>query len=131
MLKFYSASRAVLGCNKNIRLYRYDVGQRFGKHIDEAVRDDDIGAVSEHTILIYLNGGGGGSDTTDEAKEPLEGGHTVFYKGNTGTAKACTVTPRQGACLVHGHGRRCLTHEGAVVTRGVKFLLRTDVMYEA
>ena len=31
--------------------------------------------------------------------------------------------------LVYAHGARCLTHEGAAVVRGVKYLLRTDVAY--
>lgn len=50
-------------------------------------------------------------------------------KGNYGGKIAASFSPKQGACLVHGHGRQCLLHEGAAVTSGVKYLLRTDVMY--
>ena len=39
------------------------------------------------------------------------------------------VAPKRGAALVHAHGARCLTHEGAEVRRGAKYLLRTDVAY--
>lgn len=50
-------------------------------------------------------------------------------QGNYGGKVAASFSPVQGACLVHGHGRQCLLHEGAAVTSGVKYLLRTDVMY--
>lgn len=56
----------------------------------------------------------------------LAGGETVFYDGRT---PVLVYVPRQGAALLHGHGVRCLTHEGAVVAQGVKYLLRSDVMY--
>lgn len=85
-------SRTVVGCNSNIRLYRYCVGQRFGKHIDESVEDEN-GNISQWTVLIYLNGGGGaegGSELGGEVasemgggrveEEPLRGGETIFYK---------------------------------------------------
>lgn len=119
--------RTAVACNSNIRLYRYAVGQRFGKHIDESVEDEN-GHVSLWTVLIYLNGGGM-EEGGDAEEEPLRGGETVFYKGNYGGKIAASFSPLKGACLVHGHGRQCLLHEGSPVTAGVKYLLRTDVMY--
>lgn len=77
-----------MGCNANIRIYRYCVGQRFGKHIDESVEDEN-GCVSNWTVLIYLNGGtaeglpqagGGAGGSSGEGEEALRGGETVFYK---------------------------------------------------
>ncbi|CAM9167612.1 unnamed protein product [Choristocarpus tenellus] len=128
--------RTATGCNANIRLYRYTVGQRFGKHIDESVEDEN-GHISKWTVLVYLNGGegtgeegaGAGDGNDGRAGTVLQGGETVFYKGNYGTKVAASFSPVQGACLVHGHGTQCLLHEGARVERGVKYLLRTDVMY--
>ena len=38
--------------------------------------------------------------------------------------------PTRGICLFHGHGDECMTHEGAGVEDGVKYVLRTDVVYE-
>ncbi|KAG5187270.1 hypothetical protein JKP88DRAFT_307477, partial [Tribonema minus] len=122
-----SRGRKAAGCNANIRLYRYCVGQRFGKHIDESVLDPTTGATSEYTLLLYLNGAG--SPVRGE-EGPLAGGETLFYKGSYGGKLAASVTPIAGSCLVHGHGARCLLHEGALVTSGVKYLLRTDVMYK-
>ena len=55
------------------------------------------------------------------------GGDTVFMK--TAKAELCRVTPQRGMALLHAHGRRCLLHEGEEVRRGVKYLLRADIMY--
>ena len=106
------------GCNPNIRVYKYEPGQRFGPHVDQANRLAD-GSVTEFTVLIYLS-------------NVSEGGETVFYGShgsNPSDADALRVQPRKGACLVHAHGVRCLTHEGAEVKKGVKYLLRTDVAF--
>lgn len=79
-----------MACNANIRVYRYAIGQRFGKHVDESV-EDEHGNLSQWTVLIYLNGGAaelsggdrgsGGSGAEAEVGEgTLRGGETVFYK---------------------------------------------------
>lgn len=39
------------------------------------------------------------------------------------------VSPRAGLALLHAHGRRCLMHEAEEVTRGVKYVLRADILY--
>ena len=112
------AGKHAVGCNPNIRLYRYGVGQRFGPHIDQANRLRS-GATTEFTVLIYLN------------EEGLEGGETIFHgiSGGDRSSSELRFAPRKGAALIHAHGMRCLTHEGAAVTRGTKYLLRTDVAY--
>jgi len=101
-------------CNPNIRLYRYEPGQRFGPHVDQSNQLAG-GAATEFTVLIYLN------------HEGVEGGETIFYGDATGDT--LRIAPRAGAALVHAHGLRCLTHEGAEVRHGVKYLLRTDFAY--
>lgn len=70
-----------------MRIYRYGVRQRFGKHIDESVEDEN-GSLSQWTVLIYLNGEAAGSlagegGSGGEAGELLRGGETVFYKVRT------------------------------------------------
>ncbi|HEU4408130.1 MAG TPA: 2OG-Fe(II) oxygenase [Polyangiaceae bacterium] len=98
------ASRAV-GLNERFRFYRYDVGQRFGWHRDGAF--DRSGRERSHlTLMFYLN-------------DDFEGGATEFDDG-------LVVTPRRGSALVFAHPVR---HQGAAVTRGRKYVLRTDVMY--
>ena len=51
----------------------------------------------------------------------------MFHK--TAKQVLVEVAPRAGRLLLHAHGRRCLMHEGAEVTRGAKYLLRADIMY--
>ena len=46
------AGRKAVGCNNNIRLYRYEKGQRFGPHVDQA-NQLASGATTEFTVLLY------------------------------------------------------------------------------
>lgn len=66
------------------------------------------------TFMIYLNEGyeGGETQFDDAAKSPP--GESVSVAGKVGMA------------LVFEHE---LLHEGAEVTAGVKYVLRSDVMY--
>ena len=42
------------------------------------------------------------------------------------------VAPAPGLALLHLHGEdRCLEHEGAEVARGTKYVLRSDVVFDA
>lgn len=81
------------GCYEKIRLYEYVVGQRFGKHIDEAEPVSD-GLTTGATVLIYLNDDG------------LEGGETVFYDGRRDDNIAFSFRPKRGSLLIHG----CVKH---------------------
>lgn len=40
-----------------------------------------------------------------------------------------TVVPKTGMALLHKHGNNCLLHEGKAVKSGVKYLLRSDVVF--
>lgn len=109
------SGKIAVGCSSNIRIYRYFEGQRFGKHIDDSNFEKETGSWSEFTLLLYLN-------------EVNLGGETVFYDGSK--KAVLTVSPVAGLALIHGHGERCMLHEGRSVKRGVKYLLRTDVLYK-
>ena len=124
--KKQDGGRIACGLNPNFRLYRYERGDRFGMHVDESVSLDKSHETL-FTLLVYLNGVG---DTTGGAS-PLAGGETVFYTGTTvrNARPILRFPPRTGSALVHMHGERCLLHEGALVKSGIKYLLRTDVVY--
>jgi hypothetical protein len=67
--------------------------------------------------MVYLGGG-------------CAGGETVIYFQDDGLTRRgdweLRVTPTAGKALVFYH---YLLHEGAAVTAGRKYVLRTDVMY--
>jgi prolyl 4-hydroxylase len=94
-----------VGLNERFRYYRYDEGQYFKRHADGAFVRSDVER-SLYTAMVYLNDG-------------FTGGATEFIGHDP-------VVPRRGMLLLFDHG---LVHEGAAVTRGRKYVLRTDVMY--
>ncbi|KAL9637576.1 MAG: hypothetical protein Q9164_002107 [Protoblastenia rupestris] len=79
------------------------------------------------TLLIYLTGPATG----------CVGGETVFYpelgpakkfsgKSSEGT-EPITVELEVGMALLHKHGQDCLLHEGKKVTKGEKWVIRSDL----
>ena len=133
--------RRAIGCSSNIRIYRYLPGQCFGKHIDESNIDSQGRGSTQLTVLVYLNGEDLAEfpETVGTRTTSLLGGQTIFYhdepsklrkKNVRKEPEVCAIiTPEAGKVLVHAHGDRCLTHEAAVVVQGVKYVLRTDVIY--
>eukprot|EP00949_MAST-11_sp_MAST-11-sp1_P000231 g231.t1 len=109
--------KKAVGFSHNFRFYKYSPGDAFGMHVDDSV-DHCGGVKSAFTLLVYLN-------------DNLEGGATVFYRGsNPKKAKeVLAFLPKQGSALAHIHGPRCMLHEGAQVKSGIKYLMRTDVLY--
>ena len=110
--------RRPLSVDHRLRFYRYDSGQAFKRHRDGSVTNDE-GHVSKLSYLIYLN-----SD--------FEGGATTFrdYVG-TGESRnriEHVVTPTTGSALLFRHER---WHEGSEIKTGRKYVLRSDVFYEA
>lgn len=133
---------APVGCNSDIRLYRYTSGQSFGKHVDGSIEDYEGRGVTKFTVLIYLTGAKESNVSSEDptaAANTLLGGETIFYSDSTSISKGKSkktiekllvrVRPQAGMLLAHAHGDRCLTHEGAPVTSGIKYVLRTDVVY--
>lgn len=93
-----------VGLNELFRFYKYEIGQEFKKHRDQSFIRNDIEA-SYYTFMIYLN-------------DDYQGGETTFNN--------ITVQPKQGTALLFFHD---LEHEGSSVKKGVKYVLRTDIMY--
>lgn len=93
------------GLNELFRFYKYTIGQHFKKHRDMSFIKNEIEA-SYFTFMIYLN-------------DNYEGGETIFNE--------LTIQPKQGKSLVFFHD---LEHEGCSVRQGIKYVLRTDIMYK-
>ncbi|MBD2768313.1 2OG-Fe(II) oxygenase [Hymenobacter sp. BT664] len=93
-----------IGLNELFRFYRYQRGHQFKGHFDESyIRSDQ--EASYLTFMVYLN-------------DNFQGGDTVF--------QGRSIQPRQGMALIFLHS---LYHAGSEVTQGVKYVLRSDVMY--
>jgi len=91
--------------NEMFRIYKYASGQRFKMHRDGSyIRNEN--EKSFYTFLIYLN-------------DDFEGGETEFEN-------LFTVAPKKGSALVFYHPLR---HEGKILINGIKYVLRTDIMY--
>jgi len=115
-----------LGLNARFRFYRYGVGDYFAPHADGAwtgslVVDEQLvwdaygDRISEMTFLIFLT-------------EDYEGGRTLFQ---THDGKLAAVSTPKGAvlCFPHGkHPQHCL-HAGEEITSGLKYIIRTDVLF--
>lgn len=95
-----------VGANERFRCYRYDPGERFKPHYDGAFARD-AHERSLLTLMVYLN-------------EGFAGGATAFLD------YGLEVVPRTGMALIFQH---FLLHEGCAVQSGVKYALRSDVMY--
>lgn len=100
--------------NERLRLYRYDVGQKFDWHRDGYFQRDDLR--SRFTFMVYLN-------------DDFEGGGTSFDSRSFGTDafERFTVKPKAGMALLFHHP---IMHRGDSVKQGRKYVLRSDVMYQ-
>ncbi|EOD25537.1 hypothetical protein EMIHUDRAFT_443596 [Emiliania huxleyi CCMP1516] len=124
------------GINPRWRLFEYRRGAIYRPHIDGSWPmgglDQDGGYVhdlhgaavrSRLTFLVYLNDG-------------FDGGCTTFFQPAAAPAGAqreldrFEVTPLAGSALCFPQSATAsLLHEGSPVTRGVKYVIRTDVLY--
>jgi predicted 2-oxoglutarate/Fe(II)-dependent dioxygenase YbiX len=99
-----------VGLHERFRFYRYVTAEQFGPHHDGCVsRGTD--EVSKMTFMVYLS-------------DVARGGETVFYA--PGGVVQFSIRPVSGKALVFDHLR---LHEGAPVLDGIKYVLRTDVMF--
>jgi len=94
----------VLGLNEQFRFYKYESNQRFKRHIDGRFRRNEH-EESRITFMIYLN-------------DDFKGGETKFDD--------VTIKPQIGTALCFIHEQK---HEGCPIIEGVKYVIRTDVMY--
>lgn len=99
---------AVAGANPRLRLYRYGPGERHGAHWDTEVELPD-GRRSLLTLVIYLN-------------DDFEGGRTDFPE------LGVEIEPRAGRALLF---QQRVVHIATEVTRGAKYVLRSDVLFRA
>lgn len=123
-----------LGLNPRVRVLKYDAldDDRFEPHFDATTRVGD--QTSLLTVLVYLNDGDGAD---------FDGGETIYldldvsnvnivktpgYGSNSKEIGCARVTPKTGSVVIFEHD---LYHSGAPLTRGTKYVMRTDIMFDA
>jgi prolyl 4-hydroxylase len=97
----------LVGGNPRLRIYQYAVGEHHGTHWDTVV-ELPHGIASRITLVLYLN-------------DSFDGGDTEFPELGR------RVTPRRGRALLFQHR---VLHTALAVTRGTKYVLRTDILYQ-
>jgi len=104
-----------VGLSKRFRIYKYVPGQFFDWHHDGEEYSAKDGSVSKFTMMIYLN-------------DVDEGDGTSFADVfSSHTFSDFTIEPETGKALFFYHP---LCHRGDPVIAGVKYVIRTDVMFE-
>ena len=120
--------------SSNIRVYHYPTGTYFRGHYDSPQLDTRSKRLSCWTVLVYLSHGVSGGGTTFWPESAERDGRKKA-KGKKDKAAApsggMTFEPIAGRLLLHWHGVArggCMLHEGDLVTKGDKWVLRTDVL---
>lgn len=102
--------RRLIGLNERLRFLKYRSGDFFIAHKDGNYRRKN--EMTLITIQLYLN-------------EDAVGGFTRFLNPNE-EGPDLDVVPEVGMVLLFQHD---IVHEGALVTDGVKYVMRSDIFY--
>lgn len=102
-----------VGLNERLRVLRYEKNEYFNAHYDLMHRNRETGTYSLLTVMLYLN-------------ETFTGGTTVFLDENNIKIKV-PIIPETGAVLIFDQD---IYHKGEVLEEGIKYVLRTDVMFQ-
>ncbi|KAK3493843.1 hypothetical protein B0T13DRAFT_319832 [Neurospora crassa] len=116
--------------NKRMRFLRYGEGQFFRAHCDSPYRElDPINSdrINEtlFTIHLYLNDCKSEAPPDRKDETELVGGATALLSGDE--KRKYDVECKTGRVLIFQHRR--VFHAGADVVKGVKYSVRTDIMY--
>ncbi|PTB41107.1 hypothetical protein M441DRAFT_58545 [Trichoderma asperellum CBS 433.97] len=104
------------GLNERMRFLKYGPGMFFRRHCDGAYSSEKPdGSIQEtyYTLHLYLS------------DEGLVGGATAF--SSLDKKRRMDVDPKAGSVLIFQH--QLLYHEGAEVIEGLKYTMRTEIMY--
>lgn len=100
--------------NNRLRFCKYSANQYFHRHLDGVHYRNDT-TQSKLTFMIYLN-----------SATEFEGGRTLFFKTKETEEVWASYIPKQGDLIVFDHN---VWHEGEVLSKGEKFVLRSDILY--
>lgn len=123
--------------NERMRFLKYVGGEYFRPHCDGSYETPDRKERTFFTLHLYLNNAGSQTpaeldkmspkDRVEAMKQTLTGGATTFHSLSWDEKKSLDVLPKTGRILLFQH--RNLLHSGADVLSGVKYTMRTDLLY--
>jgi hypothetical protein len=116
----------VVGLNWRFRVYKYETGHRFHPHYD--IRTTLPKGETRHSVVFYLNeqfSGGATRFFEEKDRASRQGQHRTRKCDNR---EKYALRPAVGGAVVFDHW---LLHEGGLVTEGVKYAVRSDVIYRA
>ncbi|KAF4629587.1 hypothetical protein G7Y89_g8563 [Cudoniella acicularis] len=130
------------GPNERMRFLKYGAGQFFRRHCDGMYETPDGSERSYYTMHLYLNDSAqalgepidlDAADPTIASKNPavdprtelLRGGATTFHANYSD--ERTDVDPKIGRVLIFQ--QKGLLHSGDDVTAGIKYTMRSDLMY--
>ena len=132
-------NKAGIGLNKRFRFYKYEVGDFFKTHTDGAwfgsaivdgklIDSENAKQKSRMTFLLFLS-------------DDYIGGETQFLVNSQNSSKPATneknmnkvqiQTPKGSVlCFAHGHHAQHCLHSSLEIVQGVKYIIRTDVLFD-
>lgn len=119
---FYTSGKWIIdNLNDTFRLCKYNPTNYFKRHYDEGFHPDPTSHRSLKTCMLYLN-------------EDFDGGETIFYFDElrdifklNDESSLIKLKPMLGMCIIFNQN---ILHEGATVTSGLKYFIRTDILYK-
>ncbi|KFZ24999.1 hypothetical protein V502_00525 [Pseudogymnoascus sp. VKM F-4520 (FW-2644)] len=127
------------GPNERMRFLKYGAGQFFRPHCDGMYESPDGKQRSFYTLHLYLNDSAQAlgikepkpefqrkKDKAGLADEMLRGGATTFHSYDE--RRRLDVDPKAGRVLIFQQKK--MFHSGDDVTAGIKYTMRSDLMYE-
>ena len=116
---------------EKLRIYKYNPGDAFPEHIDYKVKRNREDSVQQSfmSLLVYLN-------------DDFENGETGYWPNHSGIHcrflrdvekqhfkkdHQILIKPKLGMCVVQDQN---ILHEGLPPAKGIKYLLRTDIIHE-
>ncbi|TLS24482.1 hypothetical protein PpBr36_08185 [Pyricularia pennisetigena] len=117
-----------LRINRRMRFLKYRRGDFFRPHCDGAFADSSDGKYRQtlFTLHLYLNDSKAEAAAAGRGPTDLVGGATPFLSRDG--SRRIDVNPRCGRVLIFQHNK--LRHSGDDVVDGVKYTMRTDLLYE-
>ena len=120
---------SIVGCVDRLRFYKYQKDEEYPEHMDGSYSrtiTNNNQSFKQHsflTLLIYLNAEFQGGET----KFYPDKQHCRFLRDIENKQAVHVIQPKQGMALINIHN---ILHEGSKVQSGIKYVLRTDILYQ-